>query len=285
MKISWIKMRKTIMVIMMCIAVFDCIAQQADTVAVALTSDNYAKILPDTIWQRSVNDTLSVTHLHRQHIKQIIIPFALTAYGYIGLGNSSINSLDRHIKEEVWTEDPHQPDHFDDWLQYMPGFSVYVLNGLGVQGKNNLLDATRQYLISSLLMTVIVQSTKSITKIRRPDGYGSNAFPSGHTSTVFVAAEFLNQEYGKKSPLYSVTGYAMATLVGYMRLYNNKHWFKDVVAGAGIGMGVTRFVYWIYPSIKERFFKDRVGHTLVMPYYQNGVGGVSVVYDFHKRTP
>lgn len=259
-------------------------AQQADTLAPILMTDSSETILKkDPFQQRpSFNETLTSLSMRRQLLKQMILPGVLTTYGYFALGNRPLNSLDNDIKEEIWIENPHQPRHFDDWLQYMPGFSVYVLNGFGIQGKNNLLDATRQYLISSLLMTVIVQSTKAVTRLSRPDGFGTNAFPSGHTSTAFVAAEFLNQEYGKKSPLYSITGYAMATIVGYMRLYNNRHWFKDVVAGAGIGIGVTKFVYWIYPAIKQKFFKDKPMNTLIMPFYQNGVGGVSVVYNFHK---
>ena len=213
--------------------------------------------------------------------KQMIIPALLTTYGFVALENDRLIALDNKIKEEVWSEHPHQPNHFDDWLQYMPGFSVYVLNGLGYRGKNNLLDATRQYLISSFLMAIVVQSTKNITKLRRPDGFGSNAFPSGHTAVGFVAAEFLNQEYKDRSILIPVLGYTAAATVGYMRIYNNKHWFKDVISGAGIGIGITKLVYWVYPAIKRKFFKDKPVNTMIMPYYQNGSGGLSFIHHFH----
>jgi hypothetical protein len=204
--------------------------------------------------------------LHRPPLAQsMIIPISFTAYGFVALNNNKLHEIDNHIKDEVWNEHPHQPAHFDNFLQYMPGFSVYVLNGLGIPGKNNLLDATRQYLLSSFAMMLVVQSIKRITSLSRPDGFGKNTFPSGHTSTAFVAAEFLNQEYGQRSFLYSVAGYTMATVVGYMRIYDNRHWFKDIVSGAGIGMGITKLVYYEYPWIKKKFFKDRK-YKQVHPY-------------------
>jgi PAP2 superfamily len=229
----------------------------------------------DTLSKHSIREILSSMDNRRLQIKSLVIPAALTSYGFIALKNNRLKLFDDHIKEEVWTEHPHQPVHFDDGLQYIPGFSVYVLNGLGIRGKNNLLDATR------LMMMIVVQSFKKITSLRRPDGFGSNTFPSGHTSTAFVAAEFLNQEYKDQSPLYSITGYAMAAIVGYMRIYNNRHWFKDVVTGAGIGIGVTKFVYWIYPSIKRKFFKDKPANTMIMPYYQKGNAGISLVHHLY----
>ena len=138
------------------------------------------------------------------------------------------------------------------------------------------------YLLSNAMMGITVQSLKSITKIQRPDGFGTNAFPSGHTATAFVAAEFLHQEYKDVSPWYGVAGYAAAITTAYLRMYNNKHWFRDLLPGAGIGILSTKAAYWIYPAIKRKFFKDKPMNTLVMPFYQNGVGGVSVVYNFHQ---
>ncbi len=215
--------------------------------------------------------------------RAMVMPAVLTTYGFVALKNEGLELLDDHIRERVWDDQPHKPVHFDDGLQYVPGFSVYVLNGLGIQGKNNLLDATRQYFISSFMMMAIVQTIKKITGLKRPDGFGNNTFPSGHTSTAFVAAEFLSQEFKGRSAWYSIAGYTMATVVGYMRIYNNRHWFKDVVAGAGIGMGVTKFVYWVYPSIKRRFFKDKPGNTMVMPYYQRGAVGLSLIQNLREK--
>lgn len=208
------------------------------------------------------NNSFSRTALHSDEAKtslsrQLIVPSLLTSYGFIALNYHKLRSLDNRIKEEVWVDHPHQPEHFDDALQYIPGLSVYILNGFGLKGKNTLLDANRQYLISSFAMMMVVQTTKRITRLRRPDGFGNNTFPSGHESTAFVAAEFLNQEYGSRSPLISAAGYLMASAVGYMRIYNNRHWFRDIVSGAGIGMGITKSIYRIYPRLKNKYWPDK----------------------------
>ena len=46
---------------------------------------------------------------------------------------------------------------------------------------------------------------------------------------------------------------------GFLRMYNNKHWLSDVVAGAGIGIMSTKIAYWIYPVIKRKLFIDIAG--------------------------
>ena len=188
--------------------------------------------------------------------KQMIIPAFLTSYGFFAIDNDRLQALDHHIKEEVWTEHPHHLIKIDDYLQYAPGITVYGLNAMGIKGKNNFLDRTLLYLLSSTLMAITVQSLKRITRIERPDSSGTKAFPSGHTATAFVAAEFLYQEYKDRSPWYGIAGYTVAASVGYIRIYNNRHWLKDVVAGAGIGLGITKFVYWLYPKIRKKISRS-----------------------------
>jgi membrane-associated phospholipid phosphatase len=174
---------------------------------------------------------------------QFILPAALVTYGVVATYSKKLLSFDKQIKEEIWTDHPHQALHFDNYLQYVPGLSVYGLNAIGIKGKNSFWTASKRYFIAELIMSVVVQSTKMITQIRRPDGMGTNAFPSGHTATAFVGAEFLNQEYRDRSRWYGIAGYILAAGVGYMRVYNNRHWFRDVVAGAGVGISTTKLVY------------------------------------------
>src|SRR5205085_1994320 len=92
---------------------------------------------------------------------------------------------------------------------------------------------------------------KNITHIERPDGSNFKSFPSGHTATAFMTAEYLRQEYKDVSPWIPVAGYAVAAATGYMRLYNNKHWASDVFAGAAIGVLSTQFTYYCQAKIKH----------------------------------
>ncbi len=73
--------------------------------------------------------------------------------------------------------------------------AVYGLNLAGIKGKNNFRDRTMILATSYLIMGLTVESLKSITRVERPDGSSRNSFPSGHTATAFMGAEFLWQEY------------------------------------------------------------------------------------------
>ncbi len=159
--------------------------------------------------------------------------------------------------------------------------AVYGLNAIGIKGRNNFKDRTIIYLLSTAITGVTVQSLKAITKVQRPDGFGTNAFPSGHTATAFAAAEFLRMEYKDVSPWYGVIGYLTATTTWILRMYNNRHWFRDILPGAGFGIVSTKVAYWIYPAIKKKFFKDKPMNTMILPYYQKGGGGIALVCNFN----
>jgi membrane-associated phospholipid phosphatase len=113
--------------------------------------------------------------------------------------------------------------------------------------------------------------------VLRPDGSAYNSFPSGHTATAFANAEFMRMEYKDVSPWYGIAGYAVATGTGLLRMYNNKHWFNDVVAGAGFGIAGTRLAYWLYPKIQHSLFHGKSTGTVLMPTYQSGSLGFSFV--------
>ena len=138
------------------------------------------------------------------------------------------------------------------------------------------------YGLSTMISSTAVFSIKRVTKIERPDGSGTNSFPSGHTATAFAAAEFLRQEYKDVSAWYGIAGYTAALATGTIRLYNNKHWVSDVVAGAGFGIISTKVAYWIYPTIKRKIFKKKNINTILVPYYFKGSGGLSMTYNFQR---
>ncbi len=213
-------------------------------------------------------------------IKSLFIPAGLIAYGFIAIENDGLKKLDNNTKLEIQEDHPAFITKVDNYLQYSPALAVYGLNALGIKGKNNFRDRTIIYGLSTIISSAIVLPVKKITKLQRPDGSGFNSFPSGHTTTAFAAAEFLRMEYKDVSPWYGIAGYTVAAATGALRLYNNKHWVSDVVAGAGFGILSTKLAYWIYPSIKRKFFKNKPMNTMVMPYYQSGGGGLAMVYHF-----
>jgi len=223
---------------------------------------------------------LKIIKEERKELRSLIVPATLITYGIVSLDNENLQSLDRSIQDEVRENNPLFHTNVDNYLQYAPAVAVYGLNALGIKGVNNFRDRTIIYFLSNAIMGLTVQSLKTFTKVQRPDGFGKNAFPSGHTATAFVAAEFLYQEYKNISPWYGVAGYLAATATGILRIYNNRHWFRDILPGAGFGILSTKLVYWMYPAIKRKFFKDKPKTTMAMPYYQNGNAGISLVHNF-----
>ena len=207
-------------------------------------------------------------------IKSFIIPAALITYGAITMSSHGPNSINGKLQDQIWINKPHATRGIDNFLMFVPAVSVYALNAFGVKGKNNFKDRTMIYLMSNIISNVIVYPTKTFTNEIRPNGK-KYSFPSGHTSTAFASAEFMRMEYKDRSALYGVAGYLMAAATGYLRMYNNKHWFSDVVTGAGIGIASTQLSYWLYPKIKKAFSKNKPSNTIVMPTYNNGTFGLS----------
>jgi hypothetical protein len=214
--------------------------------------------------------------------KSLIIPGAMITYGFISIGNNNFKKLNHEFQEDIWIDKPHQSKHYDNYLMFAPALSVYGLNIAGINGKNNLRDRTMIYLLSSIIQNTTVFSIKKLSSQLRPDSSGYTSFPSGHTATAFASAEFLYQEYKNVSLWYGVAGYTMAAATGYLRMYNNKHWFSDVIAGAGIGILSTKVAYWIYPAIKRKLFKNKPMNTMILPFYQKGGGGLSLVCNFNQ---
>jgi PAP2 superfamily len=215
-------------------------------------------------------------------IKALIIPAGFIAYGIVSQGNNGFKQLDKSTQSSIVTNHFGYKTKVDNYLQFVPTMSVYVLNAFGVKGKNNLRDRTILFALSTIISTAIVTPLKHVTNVTRPDGSSNNSFPSGHTTTAFANAEFLRMEYKEVSPWYGIAGYAMAATAGTLRVYNNRHWVSDVVAGAGFGIFSTKLAYWIYPTIKKKFFKNKPTNAMLLPYYQNGVAGMVVVYIFKK---
>ena len=86
------------------------------------------------------------------------------------------------------------------------------------------------------IATLIVQPVKLAVDEGRPTDISNNSFPSGHTAMAFCGAEMLRLEYSDVSPLIPVAGYIVASFTGVMRIYNDRHWLNDVLAGAAIGI-------------------------------------------------
>jgi hypothetical protein len=234
---------------------------------------------PDSLSLKAKEIKISLVEMQKERarIRSLLIPSLMVAYGFIALETPALRAMDYSIKDEIREDHPHFHTKTDNYLQYVPALMVYATNAIGIHGEHNFHDLTMIYLMANGIAGITVQSLKAITKSPRPNG-GHNAFPSGHTATAFVSAEFLRQEYKNVSPVYSYSGYLIATATGILRMYNNAHWLRDIIPGAGFGILSTRIAYWIYPAIQRKLFPHSHAVAFGMPTYEDGNWGASLMY-------
>ena len=209
-----------------------------------------------------------------------LVPGTLIGVGIIGLESDWLKYQNKEIKEEL-LENIDRKFTIDDFSQYVPMAATYGLKLCGVKGKHGYGDLTIILGTAYALMGVTVNVTKNLTKVERPDGSARNSFPSGHTATAFMGAELLRREYWNVSPWIGIAGYAVAAGTGFFRIYNNRHWLTDVLAGAGVGILSVQAAYWLYPAISKTFFhKQYLKNTFISPYMSGQSKGLSCTITF-----
>lgn len=126
--------------------------------------------------------------------------------------------------------------HFDDYLQFAPAAAPFVLNLCGVRGEHNFGQLSLLSACSYLLGMAVIETGKIVYQTERPDNSATTSFPSGHTYAAFTGAEIMRREYGRRYPWMTYASYGVATLVAFMRMYNNRHWPSDILGGAGLAI-------------------------------------------------
>ena len=169
--------------------------------------------------------------------------------------------------------------------------------------KTTALLASQSYITSAAIQTIL----KAISGRQRPFVYDpdhieaeptfhgpfhspfrdingkriSSSFPSGHTAGAFAAATVFAMEY-RDRPLVPIIAYGSASLIGFSRITENKHWVSDVLAGAALGLLSGRQVvnnYHRFAAIRNARDKKR-GSVSFNINYQMGVVLPEVVYTF-----
>jgi membrane-associated phospholipid phosphatase len=159
-------------------------------------------------------------------------------------------------------------------------FDRSTLADVGLHGSESVVAAIVGVNVAKMLVgrarpAVDVHDPNSIGFLRgitRGEEY--RAFPSGHTATAFAAASALTAEVMRRDPdarwAAGVPLYAAASLVGWSRMYDNRHWASDVVAGAGFGtvagLAVVRYQHTRPGNRVDRWFLGAsVGAQGVVP--------------------
>ncbi len=183
--------------------------------------------------------------------KQLILPGVLIAVGSFGVHNKAFKNLNTDIKNEMDKLRGNHAFHADDYIQYLPALTYLTFGSIGIKSKHPLKECIAVEVTAYITMAALTNIGKYSFKERRPDSNARNSFPSGHTATVFTGAELMREEYGLGI---GVGAYSVAIGVAFLRLYNNRHWLNDVIAGAGVGILSARIGYWMLP-LYQRWFK------------------------------
>ena len=94
----------------------------------------------------------------------------------------------------------------------------------------------------------------------RPNGENNRSFPSGHSSTAFASATFMQIRYGWE---YGVPAYVAATFVAWSRVYSDHHYSRDVIAGSTLGV-VSSYIFTTH-------YKEAVN---ISPIVESGTYGL-----------
>jgi len=153
----------------------------------------------------------------------------------------------------------YRGDGMDDYLQYLPISSVFVMKLAGVESASTWDRLGVNVATSYALSAGVTYGLKHLINDTRPDGTDRRAFPSGHSMVAFAGATVLHKEFHHVSPWISVAGYGVATLVAVDRVHRNRHEWDDVAAGAAIGMLGTAAGYWIGDKLTGKKSRYAVG--------------------------
>lgn len=214
----------------------------------------------------------------------LIIPAGLLTYGIVGVKNDPIFTWDRNLRNSFNPD--RRVNNIDDFTAVAPVAAVYTLSFAGVETRYAFKQRTVALITASAIVLPTVLLIKGNTTVRRPVGRSKSSFPSGHTALSFMGAEFMNQELKYQSIWYSVAGYTTASFTGFMRLYNDKHWFSDIAAGAAIGILGTKIAYWLQPIIQNAIFKQNKTTTeltqslFIAPAYTGNELVLAATYNF-----
>ncbi len=195
-------------------------------------------------------DTLSCGYDHSISWQQCVAPASLLTTGtIISLMPQQHIDIDGGLR--TWSQsDGHPRFEVENYAQYLPAASALMLKACGVQSRHSWRDIICLETGSIIVGTTLTTAMKYSIGVERPYGGVYNSFPSGHTFTAFMGAELLRREYGEEYPGIAIAGYTVATGVGLMRIYNNRHWASDVLAGAGVGILSASLMYWLAPYLR-----------------------------------
>ena len=166
-------------------------------------------------------------------------------WALVGLGVLAALPLDGQVRERALSDDGLMADGLarlgDRWGDPLAALTILPLITLvetlrGSPGK----ETWQRLAFAATSLAAVGVSTvvlKEVVRRQRPNDSNHRSFPSGHASVAFGVAEVVRTLYGRRN---ASVFYTLATVTAISRIHDDKHYLSDVVAGAGLAMGLVR---------------------------------------------
>ena len=214
----------------------------------------------------------------------------LPAIGAIAAGGLALYSLDGQIRHVFHRSRSRLNDDIAEQAEKLGngGYDAAIVaayGGLGLLLKDARMQDTALLAAESFLAAnaagTLLKYTVGRARPYAEDGKrrftpfrfksARTSFPSGHTVSAFsIASVFAARS---ESRTVKVLAYSLASSVALQRIYADKHWASDTLAGAAIGTAVGRWV----AAKKE---KGGSSSVLLLPVYSRNYAGASAVLNF-----
>jgi hypothetical protein len=200
---------------------------------------------------------------------------------YFGILAGSINYLDQDIRDYVQNNIYAGDNNLSKFL-YAFGDLEYIFSFYGggylisKLRSDDYLKNTMHYSFQSLLITQAFTEffKKTVNRDRPRDSKddpfsrkGGNTFISGHASGTWATMTIMAKRYPKAKYL----SYGMAAMVSASRIYEDAHWFSDVLAGSFVGYQIGNLTI----SLNDTFPED----ISISPIYDGELAGLVVNID------
>jgi hypothetical protein len=225
-------------------------------------------------------------------LKSVVKPQGDTQTGFlIGAGATAIAfTLDKKIRnfalnnQSEFAENIFSIDNYYGHTKYML-ISPVVLYAGGLLSQNKTLKEmglhTAQAVIYTGAFTMLTKIMSGRSRPFREKGpfdfnpfsfhFDNRSFFSGHTSIVFAFSTVMASKID--NIIWKMSWFTAATLVAGARIYSDKHWASDVIAGAFVGYGIGSFIV-----LEHHTFDKNV--TVSGAANLNGIPIINLTYAF-----